>query len=108
MILNWGQLICLKDIYYRNLLFKTEARVFDCCKQSLNRLQHPPIHPSIHPPIHPVPEFFAQKVSDSQFILIETHSKFLTQNFQLIIFDANAQHFLFQTLFHCKIYNFLK
>ena len=39
---------------------------FDCCKQSLTRLYHPPIHPSNHPSTHPSTHP-SQKRSDWQF-----------------------------------------
>jgi hypothetical protein len=33
---------------------KPTVTIFDCCKQSLKRLLHPPTHPHIHhPSIHP-------------------------------------------------------
>ena len=31
--------------------FRQLKEIFDCCKQSLTRLNHPPIHPSIHQPV---------------------------------------------------------
>jgi hypothetical protein len=31
------------------ILFTHLLNIFDCCKQSLKRLLHPPIHPPTHP-----------------------------------------------------------
>ena len=45
----------------------TRRRVFDCCKQSLNRLYHSSIHPSIHPFTLPAPDFWAQKITYADF-----------------------------------------
>ena len=43
------------------------THIFDCCKQSLNRLWSPSIHPSIHP----VPYFFAQKKTGEDLIFFK-------------------------------------
>ena len=96
----------VKAWYTRTLM----EDIFDCCKQSLTRLCLPPTHPSIHPSIHQARYFL--RLSKYQLLnsleifnfnpyLIYNHSKFSTQNFQLIIFNANTQHFPFQTLFYC-------
>ena len=71
-------------------------QIFDCCKQSLTRLYHPPTHP----PIHPVPYFFVRKRNICQitvyicsyyvqitrqvktgFNFFKINSKFSTSNF---------------------------
>ena len=82
---------------------------FDCCKQSLNQLQHPPTHP----PIHPVPQFFCTKNERLSIYCLYllpccascfdqiSNSKYLRQIFLLIIFNKNSQHFLFHILFNC-------
>ena len=44
---------------YMFLFQKVFFPFFDCCKQSLNWLQHPPTHPG--------PYFFAQKMADCNF-----------------------------------------
>ena len=77
--------------WWNSMLRFSFLQVSDCCQQSLTRLLLPSFHPSILPPY-----FF------------KTHSKFSIQNFQLQIFNANAQHFQFEILISCKIYNFLK
>ena len=86
--------------------------IFECCKKSLTRLYHPSIHPSNHP----TTLLFCMKNERlaiyciNLLIFCANHKTgedlFILNSFK--IFNANAQHFLFQTLFNCKIYNFLK
>ena len=72
--------------------------IFDCCKQSLNPLQHP----SIHPPIHPVPECFCTKSERLPiyclYLLLFCASCF-SQIFQLKIFNSQFSTKYFQRKF---------
>ena len=58
----------LNTLVLRNSMLRNGI-IFNCCKQSLNRLFHPSIHSFIHPPIHYSINFscsFAHKCSNFQ------------------------------------------
>ena len=90
--------------------------IFDCCKQSLTRLLHPPIHPPIHPSIHPSTTvyFLGENRALTYYSLFNLNSLkifdsiFLTQNF-----NAINQHFHFNLYlsgkftFFCNNQNFI-
>ena len=97
--------------------------IFDCCKQSLTRLYYLPFHPSIQPFIQD--HTFCTKKEwlviycINLLLFCATHKTgedlFLyTQNFQLQIFNANAQNFQCRTFSTANFtilldfFNFLK